>query len=60
MNEENDVIMERFRKEAQDGRISCAACFRIADEFGMEKSGIASLLTGMGIKIVHCQLGCFP
>ena len=49
-----------FRNEAFENRISCSTCFRIADEFGIDRSEIASTLTDMGIKIVKCQLGCFP
>lgn len=51
---------ERFTETAVEGRISCAKCFEIADEFHLDRREIADTLTQMGIKIVHCQLGCFP
>ena len=50
----------RFREAAVDNRITCSLCFKIADEFDLDRSEIASTLTEMGIKIVNCQLGCFP
>lgn len=56
----SEEARKAFSKEAVGGRISCSNCFKIAERFEIDRSEIASTLTEMGIKIVNCQLGCFP
>jgi hypothetical protein len=56
----DEEARKKFSEAAVDGKISCAKCFRIAEQFDLDKREIADTLTEMGIKIVHCQLGCFP
>lgn len=50
----------RFLERAVDGRISCADCMAIAEEMDITMNEIALTLTEMRIKIIKCQLGCFP
>jgi hypothetical protein len=49
------AIMEK----AREGKILCAVCFKIAEEFGITKKEMGTILNQMKIKIGHCQLGCF-
>ena len=56
----DEKVRKRFMEVATNGRITCKQCFMVAGEFGLEKKEIASTLTEMDIKIVGCQLGCFP
>jgi len=49
------IILEK----AKNGKIPCAMCFRIADDFGIPKKELTKILNEMGIKISECQLGCF-
>jgi LAO/AO transport system kinase len=56
----DEKVRRRFQEEAQEGKIACADCFRIAGEFGIPTEEIASTLTDLHIKIIKCQLGCFP
>ncbi|MFW3145497.1 MAG: hypothetical protein ACMUIE_01640 [Thermoplasmatota archaeon] len=56
----DEVARQRFRDSAKDGNITCRQCIDIAEEFGLPKDQIASTLTEMHIKIIRCQLGCFP
>jgi len=49
------VILEK----AKDGKLPCALCFRIAEEFGISKREMGKILNEMKIKISQCQLGCF-
>lgn len=56
----DEIVRERFRETAMDGKITCRQCMGIAEEFGIPKDRIASTLTEMHIKIIRCQLGCFP
>ncbi|MBN1538776.1 MAG: hypothetical protein JW939_01425 [Candidatus Thermoplasmatota archaeon] len=51
---------ERFREMARNGRITCRDCMIIADELQIPTNEIATTLTEMHIKIIKCQLGCFP
>lgn len=56
----DEIVRDRFREVARDGRISCKECMILAGELGIETDQIASTLTDMHIRIIKCQLGCFP
>ncbi len=49
------IILEK----AKDGKLPCALCFKMAEDFGISKSEMGRILNEMKIKIVQCQLGCF-
>jgi len=57
--EDQRKLKETILQKAKDGRIPCAVCFRIADDFDMPKKGLTKILNEMKIKISQCQLGCF-
>jgi len=46
-------------EKAREGKIPCAVCFKIAEEFGITKKEMGTILNEMKIKIGQCQLGCF-
>jgi hypothetical protein len=46
-------------EKAKGGKIPCAACFKIAEEFGISKKELGEILDEMKIRIGQCQLGCF-
>jgi len=52
-------IEEVIEKEAKDGKLPCAMCFKIAEDFGISKKEIGKILNEMKVKISQCQLGCF-
>jgi hypothetical protein len=52
-------IEEVIKKEAKDGKLSCAMCFKIAEDFGISKKEMGKILNEMKVKIGWCQLGCF-
>ena len=60
-----EIEMERQKLEkaildkARNGKIPCALCFKIAEDFGIAKRDMGKILNEMKIKIGHCQLGCF-
>jgi len=54
-----DEIKERIRAAAPEGRIACAAAFRLAEEMGLSQPLLGDLLNELKIKIIQCQLGCF-
>jgi len=57
MHEEE--VKTRIRAAAPEGRIPCAAVFGLAEELGISRKELGSLLNDLKIKIVQCQLGCF-
>jgi hypothetical protein len=59
------VVMDRKKLEeaiqgkAKDGKLPCAMCFKIAEDFGISKREMGKILNEMKVKIRQCQLGCF-
>lgn len=52
-------LRARLDRMAEDGRISCASCWMIAEELGLEKLAVSSACELLGIKVKRCQLGAF-
>jgi hypothetical protein len=52
-------IKDRIRAAAPEGKIACAAAFRLAEELGLSRKDLGALLNDLRIKIIQCQLGCF-
>ena len=52
-------VEEAILGKAKEGKIPCAACFKIAEEFGVSKRELGEILNQIKIKIGQCQLGCF-
>ena len=57
MSDEN--MKTKIRAAAPEGKIPCAAAFRLAEELGISRKELGNLLNELKIKIIHCQLGCF-
>jgi hypothetical protein len=59
------VVMDRKKLEeaiqgkAKNGKLPCAMCFKIAEDFGISKREMGKILNEKKIKISQCQLGCF-
>ncbi len=52
-------LQTKIRAAAPEGKIACAAAFRLAEELGISRRKMGDLLNGMKIKIIQCQLSCF-
>jgi len=52
-------LEEVILKKAKEGKLPCAKCFKIAEDFGISKREMGKVLNEMKIKISQCQLGCF-
>ena len=52
-------IEEAILKKSKKGKLPCAICFKIAEDFGISKNKMGEILNEMKIKISQCQLGCF-
>ncbi|MFW6189857.1 MAG: hypothetical protein ACOC7T_05430 [Planctomycetota bacterium] len=59
MTDESE-IREAVREAAADGSISCAAALAVADRLGVAPKRVGEACNEEGVKIAHCQLGCFP
>ncbi len=51
---------EAIKEKAKAGKLPCALCFKIADDFGISRKEMGEVLNEMKIKVSQCQLGCFP
>jgi len=60
-----EVTMDRKKleevilKKVKAGKLPCAQCFKIAEDFGISKREMGKVLNEMKVKISQCQLGCF-
>ena len=52
-------LEEAILAKTKEGKIPCASCFKIAEDFGISKQEMGEILNQMKIKISYCQLGCF-
>jgi len=43
----------------QDGNLSCAAAFKIAQDARAPKIAVGEITDRLGIRITNCQIGCF-
>jgi len=48
-----------IQEKAKGGKIPCAVCFKIAEDFGISKKEMGKILNDMKVKISQCQMGCF-
>jgi hypothetical protein len=56
---DRDKLEKVILKKAKAGKLPCAMCFKIAEDFKISKREIGKVLNEMKIKISQCQLGCF-
>lgn len=54
-----EELSERLREVAPEGVVSCATCWKVARESGLEKMAVAAACEHLGLKIKPCQLGAF-
>ena len=57
---EKQQLIEIVRAKSRDGKIPCEEAHKIADETGTPRTELGELLNELKIKVVACQLGCFP
>ncbi len=56
---DREKLEEAIKGKSKNGKIPCAVCFQIAEDFGISKREMGKILNEMSIKIGQCQLGCF-
>ena len=55
----SDELRGRLSSTAPEGRISCASCWQIARESGLQKTEVAAACERLELKIKPCQLGAY-
>jgi hypothetical protein len=55
----NDKVAEEIRKKAVNGRLSCPAARKIAQELSVSFREIGRTADQLEVKITDCELGCF-
>jgi len=53
-------LEQTILRAARDGRLTCAAAFRVAKEANVSVKRVGKLADKLKVKIRACQLGCFP
>ncbi|MEW6141805.1 MAG: hypothetical protein AB1597_01420 [Chloroflexota bacterium] len=56
----SDVMAEAVKGSLVNGSLPCAKAFKLRTELGVSLKEIGDTATMLKIKIVRCQLGCFP
>lgn len=54
-----EELKARIKIAAPEGKISCGAAMRLAEELVISRKDMGKLLNELKIKIKQCQLGCF-
>lgn len=52
-------LKEKMLEKVADGRLSCAAARKLAEDLGISYKEVGAAADELGIKIRDCQLGCF-
>jgi hypothetical protein len=59
MDKPSEQILDRVRKVAKDGKISCAEARKVAAELKVPPIMVGKAADELGVKIFACELGCF-
>ena len=57
---DKEQIVQKIKSHTKDNKISCKQAMKIAEEEEIPTRDIGEMLNEMKIKIMGCQLGCFP
>ncbi len=52
-------IADAIRERAQEGKLSCGAAFRIAENLKVNPLEVGSMADELGVQLYRCQLGLF-
>jgi len=50
----------KIKSSVVNGRLPCAIAFKIAKELKVSPRDVGEAANRLSVKIVSCQLGCFP
>jgi LAO/AO transport system kinase len=57
---DKEKIMQKVKSLSKDGKISCKQSLKLAEEEGISSRDLGELLNELKVKVMGCQLGCFP
>ena len=55
----NERLKQEMLKKAVEGKLSCAAARKIAEDLGLSYKDVGDAANELGIRIKNCQFGCF-
>ncbi len=53
-------LAEKVKALSKDGKISCKQALKLAEEERISSRDLGNLLNELKVKVMGCQLGCFP
>lgn len=56
---ENKEIEQAVQQAAQQGKLTCAAAWKLAEELEVEFADVGKAANTVKVRIIQCQLGCF-
>lgn len=54
-----DRIVQAVQERAREGKLSCGAAFRIAEQLVVNPRKVGEAADALDIRLYHCQLGLF-
>ena len=55
----DDRLAEAVQERAREGKLSCGAAFRIAEQLSVSPLQVGEMADALGIRLYHCQLGLY-
>ena len=55
----DDRLAEAVKERAREGKLSCGAAFRIAEQLSVSPLQVGEMVDALGIRLYHCQLGLY-
>jgi len=53
-------LSEKIKTVSKKGKISCNQALKLAEEEKVSSRELGNLLNELKVKVMGCQLGCFP
>ena len=57
---DKEKVTQKVKSVSKDGKISCKQALKLAEEEGISSRDLGNLLNELKVKVMGCQLGCFP
>ena len=57
---DKEKVTQKVKSVSKDGKISCKQALKLAEEEGISSRELGNLLNELKVKVMGCQLGCFP
>jgi hypothetical protein len=59
MTKPSEQVLDKVKKVAKNGKISCTMARKLAEELNVPPITIGRAADELGVKIFACELGCF-